>query len=392
MKYSCLALSVLACCALSAQDTADLAYNTKNKARSKSNDKSEDVFRPGESSLPATYQPTYNYPATVKMADQYGGFGTLSYLYWFAGQEGMDLATTSTFVPFTGTVLPNEFGQTTKVVTQDSGYSSGFKVGIGYNMNEYDNWVFRADYTWLREHTKDTRQLTTPSSSAVVFITDPVYFLTSWFYQNSALSQPIAAQQISSSWKMHLDLLDATASRPFYQGKSLVVTPSAGLRAAWIRQNLRIAATTLLNVTPPTDTVVSHNSSNSWGIGPQAGIGANWLVGCGFRFEGNMKGSLLFTQYTHVKHREDPITLGFPVAYQYNYYNCMRPMAEMDLGIGWLYYFNNQFALDLSASYDFNYMWGQNMMRTLNDVNILGAPTSNDLYLHGLTISATLQF
>ena len=68
-------------------------------------------------------------------------------------------------------------------------------------------------------------------------------------------------------------------------------------------------------------------------------------------------------------------------------------MAEMDLGIGWLYYINDQFAVDLSASYDFNYLWGQNMMRTLNDMNINGVNgASNNLYLHGLTLSAAFEF
>jgi hypothetical protein len=377
---------------LNAQDS-DLAYSTKARAKAKANEKAETFFHQGEATLPCTMQPTYNYPANVKMPDQYGGFGTVSYLYWFAGQEGMDLATTSTFVPVTGNVLPNEFGKDTKVVFQDSGYSSGFKVGLGYNMNQYDDWVFRADYTWLREHTSHTEEAESAPTEGVFFITNPVLYLTSWFFQNSAVGQPIAAQKLSSSWKMHLDLLDATARRPFYQGTALTMTPYAGLRAAWIRQSLRIAATTVLNVTPPTDTVVSHNSSNSWAIGPHGGIGANWLVGCGFRFIGNVNASLLFTQYTHVRHSEDPITLSFPVEYQFKYYNCLRPMAEMDLGIGWMYYFNTQYALDLSASYDFNYMWGQNMLRTLNDMNIIGVNgASNDLFLHGLRITATLDF
>ena len=106
-----------------------------------------------------------------------------------------------------------------------------------------------------------------------------------------------------------------------------------------------------------------------------------------------MGASLLFTQYTTVSHTEDAITLGFPLTYSFTHYNCLRPMAEMDLGIGWLYYVNNNFAIDLSASYDFNYFWGQNMMRTLNDVNIIGVNSaSNDLYLHGLTIRAAFEF
>ena len=106
-----------------------------------------------------------------------------------------------------------------------------------------------------------------------------------------------------------------------------------------------------------------------------------------------MGASLLFTQYTHVQHSEDAITLTYPVSYSFKNYNCLRPMAEMDLGLGWMHTFNNSFALDINVTYDFNYLWGQNMMRTLNDLNIIGVnAASNDLYLHGLTVSAGFGF
>jgi hypothetical protein len=106
-----------------------------------------------------------------------------------------------------------------------------------------------------------------------------------------------------------------------------------------------------------------------------------------------MGASLLFTRYTKVTHKEDPITLTYPVSYGFKNYNCLRPMAEMNLGLGWLHYFGKCVALDLSATYDFNYLWGQNMMRNLNDLNIIGTnAAANNLYLHGLTVSAALSF
>ena len=139
MKYSCLVLSILACCALSAEEDPDLAFYCRTKPKTKVKPETEHPFHPGEDCLPATYYPTYNYPAEVKLKDGYGVFANASYLYWFTGQEGMDLATTSTFAAANGVVIPAEAGS--RVVFQDSGYSSGFKVGLGYHLNTYDNWV-----------------------------------------------------------------------------------------------------------------------------------------------------------------------------------------------------------------------------------------------------------
>jgi hypothetical protein len=394
MKYGILSITLLACCALFGQEDPDLAMNCRARERAKAKANSGPVFHQGEDSLEDTCRPTYNYPANVGMKDHFGGFVTASYLYWFAGQEGMDLATTATFVEASGSVIPSQEQSTS--VFQNFKYSSGYKVGLGYNFNNYDNWMVRLDFTSLHEKSSQSvlaPQTPTSAPGAIVLITDEVLYFTSWFFQNAATSQAIAAEKLSSSWHLGLDLLDGVASRPYYQGKSLTISPFGGLRAAFIKQSLHISADSILNLLPPSEPVNSHNKSHSWGLGPRGGLEAHWLVGSGFRLQGNMGASLLFTRYTKVTHKEDPITLTYPVSYGFKNYNCLRPMAEMNLGLGWLHYFGKCVALDLSATYDFNYLWGQNMMRNLNDLNIIGTnAAANNLYLHGLTVSAALSF
>ena len=86
-------------------------------------------------------------------------------------------------------------------------------------------WV-RADYTWVREHTTQTNTPpVTPVGPGVVLITDDVLLFTSWFFQNSAAAQPIAAGELSTSWRMNLDLIDLVSSRACYQGRSLALSP-----------------------------------------------------------------------------------------------------------------------------------------------------------------------
>jgi hypothetical protein len=202
-----------------------------------------------------------------------------------------------------------------------------------------------------------------------------------------------------------LDLIDLVASRPFYQGRCVTVSPFAGLRSALIRQSMSVylnEAATLFNGTAllgaaPSQPLVSHNHSNSWSIGPRVGASSYCLFPQGFRLEGDMAASLLYTRYTSVKHSETVASTAFnpgPYHVAYTDYSCVRPAAEFGLGLGWGRYFsNNDFHLDLSADYDFMIFWSQNMMRKLLDDTLTGTgPAPSDLFLHGLTATARFDF
>ena len=68
-------------------------------------------------------------------------------------------------------------------------------------------------------------------------------------------------------------------------------------------------------------------------------------------------------------------------------------MADMSIGLGWGSYFACQdYHFDLLAPYDFNVMWGQNMMRQLvsSYSYTVGAP--GDLQIQGLTVTARFDF
>ena len=198
---------------------------------------------------------------------------------------------------------------------------------------------------------------------------------------------------------MTINFLDGTVSRPYYLGRRLTINPYGGLRAAWIAQNLKVKAVVVNfgGINPFVNPMVSHNESNSWGLGPRAGIGMNWLISPKFRAEGNLGASLLFTQFTSIKHKEDAITMlsSTPVYRAHiDDFNCVRPFLEAGLGLGWGTYFKRQrYHVDVAASYDFNYLWSQNMMRKLFDEQWGGTDASaGDLYMHGLTVTARFDF
>jgi hypothetical protein len=130
-------------------------------------------------------------------------------------------------------------------------------------------------------------------------------------------------------------------------------------------------------------------------LGPRGGAQAKWHLGSGFRVEGDMASSLLFTQYTKVQSFADPLL--FTVRpYQVNYtnYNTLRFDTDMSLGMGWGSYFDcRKYHFDLLATYDFQIFWNQNMMRMLVDEfqGTISASTHH-LYLQGLTVKAEFDF
>lgn len=331
------------------------------------------------------YPAAYNAPARTNVKDHWDWFVTASYLYWHVGQEGMDIAT-SAIIAGGAEDLPKN----TQTFFQDFDYKSGFKVGLGINL-PIDAWVLYAEYTRLHFSTSTSRNA--PGTSVGV----PIW-ASPWYIQgNPVTDQTIPSAHTSSRWRVELDFLDASLSRPFYVGRNLTINPTAGLRAAWIEQHLLVHARAfgLLGVTAP-NPLRSHNHSIAWGIGPRATVEGKWLFCHGFRLQGDVGLSLLYMNFTDVKHREDAAALGdvfSTVNAHFDDYRCFRPMAEGGIGLGWSRYFYDQrYQIDFSATYDFNYLWSQNMMRKLIDTNLGIGASAGDLYMHGLTITGRFDF
>ncbi len=330
-----------------------------------------------------SFPPAYNIPARIEVRCSWDVFLTGSFIYWFANEEGLDLGyNTAT----TGgvTILPANNGLK---VAQGGDWLPGFKVGIGANF-DIDKWVGYAEYTWLHGSTTNSMNAGTDTRGT------PVIVLGTWYNQKTADPLDHTASNLSSKWKIKLDMLDVLLSRPFYEGRNLTINPFFGARAMWIRQNLRLSATT---TNAPANPVISHNQSRSWALGPRAGMQSHWLVGLGFRLEGDAGAALLFQRYTKVAHRSDALNAtadGAAESLHYTNYGALRPVMDMGLGIGWGSYLDCQnFYLDIAANYDFIYMWGQNVIRHLADDYNYGVDGAcSDLFFQGLTLTVRFDF
>ena len=395
MQRSFILFQTLICAGLMAQDmsAANTAVEKKSGACSTKPTAADTspCFMQGDEPVGMPVVGAYNYPGNVNVTNGWDVYGDVSYILWYTKQDGLDLATSGHLFADDVWAPAIENG---KVVFQDANYTSGFKIGVGANLN-VDDWVVDLTYTYLRQETNTNSGA--PSAPAGE---TGLFNVSNWFQSNYYGGQDVATS-FTSKWKMHLDWLDLQFSRPYYLGRRLLVTPSAGLRASWIRQQLHVSSPNLYNVyESDTDLpVVSGNHSGSWAIGPRALVDMRWLVAKGFRFEGNIGGSLLFTQFTKLSHRESNMNidgdLSGGVQVSISDYNCLRAMGEASLGIGWgSYFYQKKYHLDFGATYDFNYLWSQNMMRYLIGVSnpFATGAAPGDLMLHGLDLKARFDF
>ncbi len=316
----------------------------------------------------------YNAPASIAVSCGWDFNISASFIYWHTSQEGLDFAFVAPTLAPPATPTPGA------VQYSDFDYQPGFQVAIGYNTN-YDDWVGWAEYTWLHQ-TELTSAVTPPLLPSGAAGT---WGGSDWFVAGGVAQAGGAA---SARWKMHLDMLDVFFSRPYYQGTQLTVAPYAGLRALWIRQTFTV---NLVNTVSPLSPR-AKTGSNSWALGPAAGVKGHWMLGKGFRFEGNATGALLYTDYTSIRWKQSLVNSSGPTA-RTDDVGTVRSMAQLGVGVGYgSYLYCQKYYIDFSARYDFNYLWNQNVMRPF--VSELAGRENDvgDLSLHGLTLNARFDF
>jgi hypothetical protein len=282
------------------------------------------------------YEAAYAAPAAIQVDNSCDMDVTAAFTYWYASQEGMDLASNGTSVSY-----------------QQFGYAPGFQVGVGFDTH-FDDWTLDAEYTWYNK---------TQTGSATG--TDG----NEW-----GIFSPTATVG-HSSWKLSMNTLDLDGGRPFYQSKKVTISPVGGLRFLWIKQTLNLTGS---------PAIFSLNaSSSSWAVGPKFGVNSHWMFWKGLRVDGMLGSSLLYTKYTTITSDEASVSnMG-----------ALRPTMEMGLGLGYgMYCFDNTFYFDLSARYDFMQYWSQNMIRNFTG-NVNGHEASiGDLQLQGFTLTLRCDF
>lgn len=321
-------------------------------------------------------------------------FVNAAFTYWQADQEGLDIANS-------GVVARNGIGgfviassRNSHVLDQDFDYAPGFKVGIGAKV--CGCWDLLAEYTWFR-NTNHLDCKTAPHLSTCLDNVKSVWVLNDWFIQTTDQGQTIAASKVSSKWRLEIDLLDASVGHSFCASDCYGVSMFFGLRWARIDQNFNVCIHVpqeLIGSVNSVNGVHSKNKSSSWGIGPRIGVNNYYLLGKGFRIQGDLALSLLYTEYK-VSHHEDVAAIDLNPSIlntKLHDYNTLKPNLEMTLALGWNTCVCNCM-VDFLVAYDFMIFWGQNMNRKLMDQTINGSSASaGNLNLQGLRFNCVVNF
>lgn len=198
-----------------------------------------------------------------------------------------------------------------------------------------------------------------------------------------------------------MDLFDFEMARCYYVGKQLMFHPFIGIRGVKITQKLQAHYNHEFTQSQFFQNLSFRQISNSWGIGPRTGISLDWMLGKGFQMIGASSFDILFTQYTKLNSKQNSTNNNGIITGQNNFFvrqknlNTLKGHYEMDLGFSWgTYWGQNQWYADLSATYNFQVFFNQNMFRRFCDDSSLAttiAPNGN-LYIQGLNITARFDF
>ena len=171
-----------------------------------------------------------NHAGRINPSGGYDVFVTGSFIYWMASSDGFNVNQ----FPYTFNVTPagTFSGQTSNVpvgvVDVGSGtevfvkpkYKPGFKVGLGYSSG-WDDWAMYLEYTWLHQTNNSLSSSGNDGDNDADDTTNGVYVIAGAPYN-------IASDQLSSKWKLNLDVGDFILSRAFYVGKRVIMEPFGG--------------------------------------------------------------------------------------------------------------------------------------------------------------------
>ncbi len=342
-------------------------------------------------------QPAYNAPSRIDVRGSWDLYMTGSFVYWQLSQDNMEVA-------FNDQLTNTDYTTNNKIkgdlARMDFDYKPGFKVGLGINLDQ-DDWDVFSEYT--RIHTSNNAS--TNGAEIISGTTGPIF--PTWGHPY--VIQTNVYNTASEKWDCHLDVINLDLGRAYYVGTQLTFRPFVGARSVFLTQSVHAnyVNTSFTNTTgtfveiPGVMDVIQRN--RSWSVGTRVGVDTNWMLGMGVRLFGNANADVLYTKYkiqnkTHflVASGADGFATGqtlFHVSKEK--VPALRGHTDLEMGFGWGSYFdNNNWHIDLSASYEFQIFFDQNMLTKYYNGFMTGKleqPNGN-LYAQGLTATARFDF
>ncbi len=323
----------------------------------------------------------YNKPARINPEGKwdFNIFGSL--IYWEAREN--DLTVANMYDSHGSTAILSH----TQMKYE---YKPGFKVGMGMNVGDHDNWVLNMCYTRL--HDNYTASMNIPSSEVWSDDVIPGWLSYQLITGYSFLSS-------KGTWTNDLNWIDVNLGRPFYSGEKLCIFPYIGMRSGWMDQKYAAEYTaTTLSDTDTSYNFSSNSKQDSWLIGPRATLVSDWHFAYGLKLRSNLAAGLYYQDFKNTF--TDYNITGIAYSHSVKKHKNITFNYEIGLAFGYSTYFaSNKGHIDIAIGYDFQMFTNQNSMKSIisdfisiSDGILEGDSNTADLALHGLTVSARFDF
>ncbi len=283
-----------------------------------------------------------------------------------------------------------------KVVRVNPKWDPGFRLGFGWNTT-HDNWDLMANWTWYHNKSKDNLTRGDLAQSLVgetqgFYVMHPVDF----FFGGVGPFLDVAA-----TWNLRLNAIDAEMGRGMWVTKCLGFRPHWGVRAAWLDQKFHDHFRNPANAPFPgfsVDEAKFSAKNNYWGVGPRAGLNAEWHMPCGFSFLGRTSAAVLYgkTRTSYKTERFFDGDTDFTIERQFsdNFWQ-LAPTLQLLLGMQWdTCFWCETMYYAISVSWETNFWWNQNNVPVVLDGYMTPVPTnsSEPVTMEGLTVNMEWDF
>lgn len=322
----------------------------------------------------------------------------LEFLYWEGGEEGLDFAFKNKGTQFqqTGTMHRTHFE-----------WHPGVRATVGTHL-PWDSW-WNLDFSMTYYKSKEidrikdffNRNSSSPGTGIVSVWTAPFAFD----------NQMIGARWTSASarWNFQTYIFDLMLRHNLCVGSALSVEPAFGLKLALLQQFYKVEyenGNTIFDSSGTDQSLLSSEigmKNRSINIGPSFGFLSRWVLGSRWSAFGAASGSILGSRFSVTRNEFDYALEGSTVFSDNvklsDTYWAMRPQTALQLGLTWggcVCRPDSIISYSVSASYEAQYWWKQNMLLRYVDGNSRifteAVPAQGDLFLHGLNIDARLDF
>jgi hypothetical protein len=337
-------------------------------------------------------------PCTTK-ASKNEIFFNVDLLVWDAREDGLEYAYKNS-----GTQNNQELSS----FEPHSKFEPAFRLGLG-GFLPYDSWTLGAIYTFYRTERHSSGEFNfnpygTPGPGMIAVWTYP-----SAFSNNNNGARFSSAK---NTWRLHSSFLDLELGRPCKIASYFTLTPSFGIRSAWLHQRYQVeyANGNLIlfgdgdRVAILSSGIDMYTSSNNLGL--LFGCGFKWLLGKHWDLFTDLSGSFLASRFD-VKRKEIDLFWNLAgiletqsIQLKSEYWS-FRPQGQIALGFRFsddFFYGTRLVRYHFTAAYEAQMWWKQNQLLRYIDVQndfSSGAnttPMQGDLMFHGVDLEAGFDF